>query len=351
MKDTAFKEQFEKVLATIKAYPDQLEQSWDEVMALDIPNNYKSINNIVFCGMGGSALGARMTDCFTTEHRLRVPFEVFTEFHIPDYADEDSLVILSSYSGNTEETLNSTHMALIKKCKIFGITTGGKLAQILTEEHIPSYIFEPKHNPSLQPRMSLGYASGAVLAIVSKLGLAHITTIEIKETASSMRRVISHFDETVPEHENIAKHFAKLLAGKVPVLVASEHLIGSAHSVKNQLNESAKTFATMFDLPELNHHLMEGLAHPDKIKDLLHFVFITSTHYPHRIQMRYPLTMDVVRQNGVDYSTYPTKSDTKLAQIYEVLIFGSFVVYYMTKTLRIDPTVIPWVDYFKEKLS
>src|SRR3990172_8533594 len=116
---TVYKERFESVLATIKAYPKQLEQSWEEVKELKIPEDYKRVENIVFCGMGGSALGARMVDSFTSENRLRVPFEIFTEYHIPDYADAKSLVILSSYSGSTEETINACRMAMAKNTKIF----------------------------------------------------------------------------------------------------------------------------------------------------------------------------------------------------------------------------------------
>jgi glucose/mannose-6-phosphate isomerase len=280
-----------------------------------------------------------------------VPFEIFTEFHIPYYAGPKSLVVLSSYSGNTEETINALHMAISQNTKVFGITAGGKMAEILKKEELPSYIFEPKNNPSGQPRMSLGYASGAVLGLISKLGLAHITNDEIQKTVEVMRKVIKDLDEDVPEDKNEAKHFAKKINGRMPVLVASEHLIGSAHALKNQLNESAKTFATLFDLPELNHHLMEGLARPAKAKELLYFIFFTSKLYPDRVQIRYPLTAEVVEKNDVGYSTYPLKTETKLEQVFELLTFGSLMVYYLSKSLQIDPMVIPWVDYFKEKLA
>ncbi|MBI2103730.1 hypothetical protein HYT59_01855 [Candidatus Woesebacteria bacterium] len=351
MQARSLEEKFKLVLSTIKAYPAQLEQAWDEVSKIDFPPDYKEVENIVFCGMGGSALGARMVDSFTSENRLRVPFEIFTEYHLPDYADDKSLVILSSYSGSTEETINAAQMAVAKRAKIFGITTGGKLAEILKKESIPTYIFDPKNNPSGQPRMSLGYASGAILAIISKLGLAHIAEADIGEAIETMESAIAELDEKVPEGRNEAIAFVKKIKRKAPVLVASEHLIGVTHAIKNQFNESAKTFATLFDLPEVNHHLIEGLSRPLALKKLLHFVFFTSDLYPKRVQRRYPLTADVVRQNGIDYDIYHVSSKTKLAQIYEVLVFGSFVVYYLTRDLGIDPMKIPWVDYFKEKLS
>ncbi len=351
MVDRSLAEKFERVLNTIKAYPKQFEQAWDEVSALELPENYKSVENIVFCGMGGSALGARMIDAFTSEGRLRVPFEIFTEYNIPNYAGPKTLVILSSYSGNTEETINAASTAIAKKSKIFGLTTGGKLAEIMRKESVFGYIFDPKYNPSLQPRMSIGYASGAVLAVISKLGLAHIAHAEIKEAIEVMQSAIRELDDSTPESKNEAMNFVKKIRGKLPVLVSSEHLTGVTHAVKNQFNESAKTFATAFDLPELNHHLMEGLARPSEIKKLLHFVFFTSDLYSNRVRERYPLTADVVGQNDVGYDIYHASSKSKLGQIYEVLVFGSFVVYYLTKNLGIDPMTISWVDYFKQKLS
>lgn len=342
---------FQLVLETIKAYPRQLEQAWEEVRRIELPEDYKDVDNIVFCGMGGSALGARMVDAFTSENRLRVPFEIFTEYHIPDYSGPKTLVVLSSYSGGTEETINAAHMAISKKAKIVGICTGGKLAELLDKNRLPAYIFDPINNPSKQPRMSIGYASGAVMALISKLGLAHITTSEIGEAAHTMESVTKELDVGVSEKDNIAKMFVKKIKGKEPVLVASEHLIGVTYAVKNQFNENAKTFATFFDLPELNHHLMEGLANPKELKKLLHFVFITSDLYPDRVKKRYPITQDVVRQNNIGYDVYHASSKSKLSQVYEVLVFGSFVVYYLTQDLGIDPTTIPWVDYFKAKLS
>lgn len=346
-----YKEEFKKVHDSIKSYPEQLLQSWNEVFELKIPDSYQKVENIVFCGMGGSALGARMVDAFAVENRLRIPFEIFTGYHLPEYTSSNTLVVLSSYSGNTEEVVNCAHEVYSKNAKVFGITTGGKLEHILTEHNTPVYVFDPINNPSNQPRMATGYSSGAVLALLAKLGMLHVTREEVEDTARFMGMVIKELDEDIPKANNIAVSLFKKIDGKLPVLVASEHLVGVSHALKNSFNENAKTFAVLFDLPELNHHLMEGLAHPKQLKTLLHFIFIESEMYSDRVKKRYPITMDVVDQNNIDYSVYKVQADTKLSQMYEVLVVGSFVIYYLTKSLNINPTAIPWVDYFKEKLS
>ena len=134
-------------------------------------------------------------------------------------------------------------------------------------------------------------------------------------------------------------------------MVASEHLIGTAHTIKNQFNESAKTFCALFDIPELNHHLMEGLKNPAKLKELFTFVFINSNKYTERVQKRYPITSNVVEKNGVSFQMFSPRSENKLSQVFETLVFGSFIVFYLTKKYSIDPMAIPWVDYFKQELA
>jgi glucose/mannose-6-phosphate isomerase len=345
----AYEEKFKSVKDTIQKYPDQLKQSWEEVRGIHLPTEYKSVQNIVYCGMGGSALGARMVDSLFRD-RLNIPLQIVNDYRIPSYVDDKTLVIVASYSGTTEETLASLEDATRKRAKIFGIASGGPLAEKLESANLPCYIFDPKNNPSKQPRMSLGYFVGTFIAILTSLGFVELKDDEIYGAISVMQEAVKHYmNET--DAENTAYNLAQTLNGKLPVLVASEHLVGVAHAVKNQFNESAKTFATLFELPELNHHLMEGLAHPKENKDLLHFVFINSHLYSPKIQKRYPLTQEVVGKNEIQHSMFSPTATDKLAQVFETLVFGSCVVYYVTKEYGIDPTEIPWVDYFKKVLA
>ena len=145
--------------------------------------------------------------------------------------------------------------------------------------------------------------------------------------------------------------YSQELYQKIPILISAEHLKGISHSFKNQLNENAKTFSLLFDIPELNHHLMEGLANPKEAKNLLHFLFFESDLYSDKIQKRFPLTKDVVEKNGISTSVYKLKGSTKLEQIFEILKFGSLISLELSKKYEVDITSIPWVDYFKNELS
>jgi len=335
---------------TIKAYPLQLKQSWEEVNRLQIPEEFKESENIVFCGMGGSALGARMIKSLTFG-QIRIPFEIFNHYKLPNYANKKSLVIVCSYSGSTEETVEATYEAINKGLQIFGITTGGRLAEILNKEKKASYIFEPKHNIAGQPRMAIGYASGAVLALLTKLGFVNYTNEDIEKVVLLMNELIGEYSEGAPKEKNLALSYADKLRNKAPIFVTSEHLFGTLYTIKNQFNETAKTFSDLFELPELNHHLLEGLKNPSNLRNSLIFVFINSDLFHERVKKRYLLTAEVVEKNGFEYLMYQPFSKDKLSQVYETLILWSFTVLYLTKLHQIDPLVIPWVDYFKERLA
>lgn len=337
-----------KILESIRLLPEQFSQAWEEVGVLPYMDGVGACNNVIVCGMGGSALGGRIVDSLSYG-RARVPIEVYTEYRIPNYVGPLTFVILSSYSGDTEETLSAARLCLEKKAKILGITTGGKLSRFLKENNLPRYIFDPKNNPSKQPRMGLGYSIGSLSALLSKYGFIQWADEEMQIT-ETLKKYISLYDSTNLK-DNIAKMLAKNLEGKIPVLFASEHLLGIAHAFTNQINENAKTFSAHFDIPEANHHLLEGLGFPKNAREILTFFFIESKHYSENVLKRYPITKDVVDKNGFPSLVYSTVSEDKYCEIFEILVLGSFVSFYLAMENKIDPTPIPWVDYFKAKLS
>lgn len=337
------------VLESIKKLPDQIKQAWDEVSAISLPEKYLNPQKVVICGMGGSALGGRVIQslyAFLSE----APIEVFTGYHIPKHVDEKTLIIISSYSGNTEESVNSFVEAKKTGGNIFAITTGGKIKDLANNSETPAYIFDPKENPSGQPRMSLGYSIASILALLAKVKTISVFDKEIEDLVFSTGEFLNKFDRN-QNQDNAAFDLAVKLEGKIPVLVSSEHLFGVAHVFKNQINENAKSMALSFDIPELNHHLMEGLKNPRQAKELLHFVFLESQIYSERVVKRYPLTADVVSKNGYQHSIYGCGGISKLAQVFEVLALSSYLSYYLSEIYHEDAAKIPWVDYFKEKLA
>lgn len=342
----------DNLVSSILKLPDQIDQAWREVGQIEIPLDYMRATNIIVTGMGGSALCGRIVDALTSE-KIRSPFEVSTDFKLPNYVDENTLCIVSSYSGTTEETIESvsTEVAQSQGTKIFGITTGNRLADFFKERKIPAYIFNPTNNPSHHPRMSLGYSVTALLRLLSLLQYLSLSETEIVKVVKFVGQLISDYGLDKLSNENLAKSLSLKLKGKLPVYIASDHLTGSIHAFKNQTNENAKTYANCFDIPELNHHLMEGLKFPAQIKQLMTFLFFESDLYKPEIIKRYPITMEVVGKNEIETLSYKMRGKTKLEQVYELLVLGSFISFYLAILNGVNPTPIPWVDYFKDKLS
>jgi glucose/mannose-6-phosphate isomerase len=338
------------VLTSIEKLGAQIKQAWREVKEGEVPASCPLAKNVIVSGMGGSALGGRIVDSLLAD-RARVPIEVVTEYNLPNYVSKDTLVILSSYSGNTEETLAVASEALNRGAMVYGVTTGGALGEFLNENGFAGYIYQPKENPSNQPRMGLGYCIASVLAVLAKCEFINLLDSEMEEAISEAEKLITDYGANVPENENVAKRLATKLKGKVPVIIASEHLMGSAHTFKNQLNENAKAFGLAFDIPELNHHLIEGLRNPHEIKNILHFLFIESQHYSKRVKIRYPITREVVHKNDIETEVYNTRGSKKIIEIFEILVLSSYVSFYLAMLYGLDPTPIPWVDYFKQELS
>lgn len=320
---------------------EQCSQIWEDTRSFSFPNDYLNIRNLVLSGMGGSGLGAQIV-YYLFKDKLSVPFYINNDYDLPAFADKNSLVLLSSYSGATEETLSCAQEALKKKCKVTGITTGGKLKEIFENNKLSYIKIDPKNNPAGQPRLGTGYSTFGVIRI---LLMTRVLNISESDAINAIKNAKLN-RETAKQK---ARELAANLHETIPIIFAAEFLVGNAHVIRNQLNETAKLFAAYSPLPELNHHLMEGLKNP-KNKNLS-VLFINSSLYSEKIKKRVELTKDVVSKNGIPYFEYNAIGETKLSQALEVLSFGGYLTFYLAMLYGQDPSLIPWVEYFKEKLA
>lgn len=326
---------YKPVFASIKAVPEQLRSTLSQKILL--PENYKSAKNIVLCGMGGSALAANILQALNIS---LAPFYFYNGYEIPAYIGGDTLFIASSYSGNTEEVLSSVAAAQKKGAKIVGLAAAGELGEWLLKNKLPFIKFDEKFNPSGQPRYGLGYALGALFNIFINLGLVNLKMADINSAISGLRQ----------PPIGAAVKLARELNGFAPIIVASGFLEGNAHVLTNQFNETCKTFSEWHAIPELNHHLMEGLKRPGLYKSIK-FLFIESGLYAKPILSRIKITKDIVQKNKISYTDYKTRGKTKLEQALDCLSFGSLASLILSIDYGEDPTAIPWVDYFKKEMK
>lgn len=337
-------------LDSIEALGSQISQAWQEIKGLKLPLTFKNFDKIVVNGLGGSALGADVIR-FLFADRLKMPLIVINSYQSPKYLDSKTLYIMSSYSGTTEEVLYSLDEARRKQAKTFGIASGGRLGDLIRRKKISGYIFNPRFNPSNQPRMGLGYSLGAQLGLLKKLRLLDVAEQEIDDGLESLAKLHHKFGALNPVKNNSAKKLAVFLRGKTPLIVAAEFLSGNAHVFANQINESAKNFANYFLISELNHHLLEGLSFPRSNASHLAFVFFDSGLYFPPNHKRLLITRDVATKNKIKSFYYRLSAPDKLSQVLEMLVFGSYASFYLAILNNVDPSKIPWVDYFKAKLK
>lgn len=320
------------VLESTAHFPDQCQQAWEESTKIVFGEEYQNIYNIVVCGMGGSRFTPKsIKELF--RDRIKEPYEIVEDYTLPAYVDHDTLVILSSYSGTTEEVLSCAQDAAKRGARVTAVSTK-KIVDA------PSYIFNPKYNPCGQPRIGGGYLLMGHLGILKALKLIDVLDAEVKEAIEYVRMA----------DQSQAKDLANIFFDKHPFIITAEFLKGFGNGFANQINETAKMISDYRYIPELNHHLMEGLKHPDTLKQSGLFVFITSDLYSPKIQKRFMITRDVVEKQGIGTHEVKLRGKTKLAQLLEAFTLSGFTTYYLAMLYGTDPVAIPWVTYFKEQL-
>jgi len=339
-------------LNSLKQLPDQFEQGWMQASSMAFPQKFFELTNIIICGMGGSSYAGRLVkSLYDGAEFTKIPIELVNSYYLPGYVNDKSLIILSSYSGTTEETLTVAQEAKRKKALICGVTSGGELANFLKAGSYPAYIFDPVFNPSGQPRIGVGYMVMGLFGILAKLNRIPIGKDEARFLINFLHKQSNSLVETVASANNFAKKLAIKFRSKIPIFVVSDFLDGAGYAVRNPIHETSKQFALYFGIPDLNHHLMEGLSFPAEIKKYLIFVFIESKFYNPRNIKRIQLTKEVVKKNRIEIEEVNLVSDSPLTQVMEFIQLGAWVSFYLAILNKVDPSKIPWVDYFKDRLK
>lgn len=337
-------------LGSIEQLGSQVQQIWEDSKSLQFDDSYRQVKNVVVAGMGGSALGTHVIQTVFKDE-LHIPVLVVPDYELPSFVNEETLVIASSYSGTTEETLAAVQDAHRKGAKIAGITSGGKLAEFLRSNNYPAIVFETTYNPCNSPRMALGYSVFGQIALFAQAGLLKVTETEYKAVLETIADAHMRMGMNVAQESNVAKILAYEMHERIPVVVIAEHLEGVAHVFANQINENAKTYSEYRVVPELNHHLMEGLQFPESNSNNLLFLCVQSELYVQGNQRRMELTEQVLEKNKIEYRELTLTSKTKLEQAFELLVLGSYSSFYLALLNNQNPTPNPWVDWFKAELK
>ena len=333
-------------LDSIYSYSDQFNQAFSETQQTVISQDLSGISDIIIAGMGGSSFGGRFVKGAFSSDKLLIPVRVVSEYDLPSYADEKTLVIATSYSGNTEEVLAMKDQAKTRGCKLMGITSGGKLGDDIRGGLMDGYIFNPLHNPSGTPRTAIGYIVGATIGILSKLGHLNYKDNSAAETTA----YIKSFTEIMQKEDRMTSQISQKILGKAPVFVSAEHLVEATHIWRNFLNETAKTVGFAYAIPDMNHHFLDGLLHPEDIRKHFVFIFIQSDLYNGQNKKRFEVSREVVKKHGISDISLTLNAKNPLHEMWELVVIGSIVSYNLAKIHNADPASNEMVDFLKSQL-
>ena len=337
-----------KIFDAIDAQPDQLRANYADSMRNDItPKIGEGITNVVLAGMGGSAIAGDILKNWLGE-RLEVPFEVVRDYNLPGYLDPHSLVVVSSYSGNTEETLAAYEYASKMNAQIVVMAHGGKLLE-LANQHGHWLLQLPKAE---QPRFAVLAGLKALACTVEDLGLVGGADLrrELEDAANYLDEAKALFSLDNQTEDNPARKLAGLLQDKVALIYASSALASAAYKWKINLNEDSKQMAFCNYFPEFDHNELEGW-HLPKNKSEFVAIQLESSLEIEQMQKRIAATKEVLKDHGFDPVKISAMGTTKLDQLLYTILLGDYVSAYLAELNAVEPLEVKLVEGLKDKLK
>lgn len=335
------------ILRKTQEMPAQIERCWSDWQKIAMPAHYATAKNVLILGMGGSGIGAALVASLA---RYECPFvvEVSRDYNIPAWVDKNTLVIGVSYSGETEETLEAFRQAAKKTEKLITISTGGTLASLGSQHKALCYQIEYES----QPRSAIGFSLTSLLSIFAKLRFLQIRNEDIAETVELLSNLLKKIDYDIEFYRNPAKLLAQKIAGRVPIILGSGLLSEVARRWKGHINENAKNQAYFEEIPEMNHNALVGLEMPTELSKKMFFVILESKYNLERNKLRQNITGQILTQRKIPYESVMLEpSGGKIAEMFQMILFGDFVAYYLAILNNIAPEPVKAINLLKEKLA
>ena len=319
----------------------------NEALASQTLPSKSNIQSIVVAGLGGSAIGGDLVRSYLADS-LGVPMSINRTYSLPGFVGKNTLVIASSYSGDTEESLSMFADAKARGAMIVCITTGGKIAGLAAENKLP-LITLPK---GFQPRAGLAYSFVPILLLLEKLGFTSGEMANIEDAAKTLDTLAARYS-THSSDANTALALATKLNTKIPVIYSSNDVIDTVNlRWRGQIQENAKHVAFGNILPEMNHNEINGWDHPRSVLDTFAVIFLRSMADEHeRVAKRFDILKDVIHQRSIAIEEHSSEGATRLARMFSLVSLGDWVSYYMALLSGVDPSPVPVISFLKKKLE
>lgn len=328
------------MLGLVESFPEQCalaKKIGDEFL---LPASFKfRYKNIVATGLGGSGIGADIARSYIIDE-LSVPFIVNRDYLLPAFVNEESLVVVISYSGNTEETLSAYKDAKAKRSKVVVITSGGQLKKIADRDGFP-VLSIPSGIP---PRAAVGYSSLTLIILLSKAGLVEDKSRYIDE----MIEVLG----SLKDKNNMAKDIARFIYRRYPVIYGSQrHTDAVVTRWRGQIAENSKTLSSSQLFPELTHNEIVGWDNPKRVLKNTVVIMLKDRDDHPAVSKRMEITKKILKGLKVKVIEVSSEGRGLLARIFSLVYIGDLVSYYLALFNRCDPTPVERIAYFKKELA
>jgi len=308
--------------------------------------DYPKPDTIVVAGMGGSGIGGELLKDWTRD-RITVPVEVCKEYSLPAYANKHTLVLVVSYSGETEETLSVFRDAIKRKCMIVCVSSGGKLHEFSEKLGFP-HLLVPS---GMAPRATLPYLFLPLIATLEKIGLISSFDKEISETIRVLEQVSADNSPEIPSGRNFSKKLAVNINGTVPAVYGFGSYRTVAQRLKTQFNENSKNPAKWESFPELDHNEIVGWEEAKQFTKCFSAIFVRDGEEPPEIRQRIEVTRELMSRHVKKLFDVHSLGESLLAKMASVICTGDFTSVYLAVLRGIDPTPVKTITLLKQKLE
>ncbi len=334
------------MLRHLHGFPEQCQKAWEKVLQFELPHLHINISNVVIAGMGGSAIGGDIVRRLALAES-KSPVWVHRDYGLPEFVDASTLVIGSSYSGNTEETISAFTKSLGTRAKKLAITSGGKLQRLAEKEGIPVFVIDYQ----APPRAAFPHSFIPLVGIFQKLGLLEDKSKDLQEAVNVLKKVSGDVVETTPLASNPAKRLAAKLQGRVAVIYGAEILSEVARRWKGEFNENSKAWAFFESFPELNHNAAVGYEFPPEAKERILVLMLRSSSLHPRNRLRYEVTAKLLTKAGIPHEYIEARGKSALAQVLSLVLLGDYASFYLSMLNEVDPTTTDAISFVKQHLA
>ena len=336
----------QNMFGSIWNFPDNIIEAMKIGSSIVLQNNFSKVEKVIVAGMGGSAIGGDVTGALI-ENELDIPFIVIRGYQLPNWVDDRTLVICSSYSGDTEETLSAFDDAQSRNALICSITTGGTLV----DKCLSSGCDVINIPDGLQPRAALAFSFVPMLYLLKKVGKISLESISWLSKAAKLLKDVRE-GYSIDDQSNPTWSLAQKIKYHLPIIyTGSERLNPVALRLKGQLCENGKMLAYYNSLPEMNHNEIEGWENNKELFEQYYIIWLKDKDDHGRVKLRQKATRKILRKNGVKQSVLKMNEKSFSERFLHMIHYGDWLSYWCGIAHESDPGLVEKIIQIKKKLA